>query len=239
MKHTPTKVLLAISALILVQPAQAATSIGLKAWQTTWDSSSPGEETSSAGSMLIGPSIKYGNEHFFAGGSIMTSLSAYEDNYIDDFGDPISDELDRTDIDLVIGKMLHPRAGVFFGIKSINFSGTSDDPVNSYTISTDYTTSGFGAGIALNKPITDTIVAFGTLSYMSLSGTIDYSDTDGNSESIDLDSSGATLEFGLSMAISSSLSGSLSYKSQSFSYDEAGWGNDDMYGLAASINIAL
>lgn len=98
-------------------------SAGVKSWYSNinieYDGSIAEREGEDA-ALLVGPEIKLSNGSFFGGVSALFSASKYK--FEDGF------ELSRTDLDAVLGYMVHPRFGVFTGYKRLAYdSGTRYD----------------------------------------------------------------------------------------------------------------
>ncbi|MBF0224139.1 MAG: outer membrane beta-barrel protein [Desulfobacterales bacterium] len=134
-------VLILMCGLIIASPALAEdnvyTVIGVKTWYCSWDL---GGSYKSQQSFLMGPSLKIAKDNFFCGVTYLISLNDYE------FDKSVS--VSRSDLDLMMGYMLHPRIGLVTGYKAIE---TKIDSNNTNIANQNYTSPVFG--VTTNYPI--------------------------------------------------------------------------------------
>ncbi len=227
-----------IGAPVAASADEGQLSVGVKAWANSWEFSDGTDALASDNSaLMVGPSLKYRQGNVFVGASYMVSLTEYEFSDSDiDPGVTADIAAEKNDLDIIVGFMITPRIGVYGGYKTmavdVSVSNIVGAPASNYGgFSIDY--SGFGLGLLGNVPLSERAVLFGSLGVMSLEE--DTSNADGSSSVEDL--TGSALEIGVSMAMSSSVSASVSIKSQGLTYDD---GSDFSFtGLAASIDVAL
>lgn len=192
--------------------------VAIKGWLNTWEekSDTSGETWDLGSALMIGPAInvRFSN-NVFLGGSYMASTGDYETNDVIFIGDMIS--TDRQDLDLYVGYMFNPYFGAFLGYKSIEgdmkytfLPFFDNEKFGSQSV------TGPGIGILGSYPLNDTLAIYGNLALMSMDWELSYAD--GTPADTD-DVTGASIEVGLALAFSQNFSGTIGYKSQSFSGD--------------------
>ena len=187
-------------------------SVGVKAWVNSWEMEIElaGFNETTAPALMIGPSVSIKKDKFFGGASLLFTAGEYEW----DFGGGEYERADRTDLDLIIGYMFIPRLGVFIGYKHLSadmeyefLGSTSDDGT--------ITLSGPGFGLTGNYPVSNTIVLYGSLSFMIL----DFEWEFAGGGSYTSDANGASIELGAAYIISPNWNASIGIKSQTFEED--------------------
>lgn len=186
-------------------------SVSIKGWYNSWEEKYQGETIKSDDPVfMVGPSVNVRSGNWFGGITYLTSTSGdYTFSDIIFQGDIL--EIERKDLDIIVGYMLSPRFGVFAGYKSIEAPAKYSYGGSSY----DYDAlklTGPGIGILGNYPFEGINASlYGSLALMSL----DYEWGD-----VADDVSGASLEIGVNYAFTENLSGNVGIKSQSFSGSE-------------------
>jgi len=131
------------------------TAAGLKIWMNRWKSESPGSEsrTSSIGAMVGWAAAAEFSNGVFVEASYLVSVSDYTFDHAD-----VATELERNDVDLVVGYQFNHNVGVFAGYRSSQFREkmTKDKE----------TVYGPLVGVRGAVPLNDALSLFGELTYL-------------------------------------------------------------------------
>jgi hypothetical protein len=162
--------------------------------------------------LLLGPSFKLSYGKYFGGVSWLQTIGRYS---LDFFSFTAKEEgnIDQSmsDLDALVGYMVHPRVGLLVGYKS--YTGRSTPQFNHRF---DLSIKGFAAGLACNYPLNDSPWLFtANASYMPA---LEYSFVEGirNSEQ---DMDGYSVEVGLTYSITENVAYSVGVKHQELESD--------------------
>jgi hypothetical protein len=232
MKKLIPAIVLAITLSFGVAYGQDVTySVGVKAWVNSWEIefAGGGSETTDA-TLMIGPSASIKYDKFFGGASVLFTPGEYEWSYAGGY----SEKADRTDLDLIAGYMFHPRLGVFIGYKHLkaDMSYENDPVFGSGSFGTIYL-FGPGFGLTGNYPVSNNIVLYGSVSYMTLDFEWEFPSSLGGG-TFTSDADGASIELGAAYTISPNWNASIGIKSQIFTGDIGG---DDLTNGFAGLTL--
>lgn len=185
------------------------TTLGIKAWFSTWEESYPTSSVEYDGVWMIGPTVdvELENKIFFKG-SLLFAISDYEDTY---FSPPFVGKetiSNRKDLDLMAGYMFTPQFGAFVGYKSNTFEYTDERPIGTVSAASDVKIKGPGVGVLGDIPVSESVKIYGSLSWMFLEAKSTLS-----SEDMD----GPSFELGVAFSTSSNTAINVGYKSEKFS----------------------
>lgn len=224
------------------QQSKFQVSLGIKSFLNKWESSSSQE---SKNGIIAGPTLKIGYNNFFCGISYLSSLSSYDTKYRFEestFDSDVEISLDRNDIDIIVGYMLHSRIGVFGGYKYIKYdmAGVTKNTEYYYNKNTnqvyyniteadndgEYKSKGPAIGVTANYPLPITnLVLVGAITYMKLDHEYDmhYSVKNGKKFTISdsNDGSGYSIEPGIVYLINEHISVNAGLKYQIIKADNS------------------
>ena len=203
--------------------------VSLKGWYNEWES---GDWKCDDPVLMLGPSISVTGDKWFGAISYLTTTTDYE--FSDVSGPGSGDKMsgDRSDVDVMVGYMFHPRVGGLIGYKYIE--GDLDYSIPGIVeIGVDYSLSGPVLGITANYPIPNTSFAlFGSLIYF-------YGEWEFENEELGIDESedadGFTADVGIAYAIFENFSASIGYKYQEFEPKDSDL-SDKYSGFTFSLN---
>ncbi len=214
-------------------------SIGVNAWNNSWETRDISTGTVTAESddsiLMVGPTLQIRSGNVFAGLSVLSSADDYEFTASETASQRNYSAIDRTDLDLILGVMVHPRFGLFAGYKSIksdrsvkteakNIFGT-----DSSTAAASVEWSGPGFGITANMPFEGTSFAlYGNMGLMIMT----YEESTGFSEDI----LGTSLELGAALGFAKHFNIKLAYKHQSLMGDTSDI-TDNFSGLTYGLSL--
>ena len=243
------KHLIVLAMLLIVISASAASaddtkvSLGLKMWQNKWETEIEppvgAPKTFDNGSaLMVGPSlnIRFPSQ-WFIGAAYLVSTQDYEAKDYFNAGDTMTFE--RKDLDFTLGYMFNSYFGLFVGYKSIGQDMTYNDPPSVQNLAAGtWELKGTGIGILGNIPLGETAAIYGSFALLSMKQ--NYQTPTGTNISLD-DMAGASIEVGLAMAFTDTLSANIGIKSQAFSAkDEFETTTTESFaGLTAGLNFSF
>ncbi|MEK6697469.1 MAG: outer membrane beta-barrel protein [Nitrospirota bacterium] len=185
------------------------TTLGVKAWFSSWEETYPTGSVEYDGVWMIGPTVDVELENkMFLKGSLLFAVSDYQDTY---FSAPFVGKetiRSRTDLDLMAGYMFTPQFGAFVAYKSNTSDFTDEWPIGTVNFTTDIKIKGPGVGVLGNIPVSESVTLYGSLSWMFL-------DIKSTLSSEDMD--GPSFELGVAFSTSSNTAINVGYKSEKFS----------------------
>ena len=204
MRKSLLKAIFVVLLILTLCPATYAEdmkmSLGLKTWYNNWKiDPDKGSSDTSDYIALAGPSLKLSYGKYFGGISVMTSLPDYEFSTTD---------WSRTDVDAMVGYMVHPRFSILGGWKYLR--GSTDDKTNKIS----HSAYGPAFGVSGNYPFAKLgVTAYSNAALMLLQG--NYSSA---AEDTSHDIIGYSVELGVAYGLWERLSVNLGYKYQNLEW---------------------
>ncbi|GFO56736.1 hypothetical protein GMSM_37430 [Geomonas sp. Red276] len=149
--------------------------------------------------LMIGPTAKIGYGKYFAGVTYLTSATDYK-------LENSTEKVSRDDIDVLVGYMLIPQFGIVGGYKAIFLEGKYPGGTEKFK------KQGGVLGVTGNVPLPLGLAVYGNLGGLYL--TQEYTDTNFQTDLLDRDYYGFSVEAGLGYRIIAGLSANLGYKYQ-------------------------
>lgn len=236
---------LLLSAIFATTASAEDTKVGLslKMWQNKWETEvkpafgSP-KTFDNGSALMVGPSLNIRfPSRWFIGAAYLVSTQDYEAKDYFNPGDTMT--FKRKDLDLTLGYMFNPYIGIFVGHKSIGQDMTYNDPPTVTNLEAGtWELAGNGVGILGNIPLGETAAIYGSFALLSMKQS--YQTPTGTNIELD-DMAGASIEVGLAMAFTESLSANIGIKSQAFSAkDEFNTTTTESFaGLTAGLNFSF
>lgn len=217
---------------------ETKTSLGVKAWLSSWEDHDSLYGTDNYGSvLLIGPAVeaKFKNNVFLRG-SLLFATSDYEYTYFDPPYDGKTIISNRTDLDLMAGYMFTKEFGAFVGYKFMTADFTDEWPIGTVTFTSDITIKGPGIGVLGNIPVSETAALYGSLGWIFLD--IEAKSTSGTASN---DMDGPSAEIGAVFNVSPQSVITVGYKYEKFSgtYSDGTSFDETFAGLTAGFNYTF
>ncbi len=241
----------AFIALTVLNPSSASAltmNAGVYTWYAWWDfPEDTYEKIDTDPGLAYGPVLSVDfNETFslsflFLYGNFDASGKDYSDAVLHG-GYVISNEysIDRYDGDTVINMKLNRYFKLFLGLKysAFKYDLTSSIPTGaSYTAKFKHSALGPGAGLSVTLPLSQNLFISGSLGGLYLRGSEDYSDSQGNSSSLDIKdkgyNSGASLLYYIAPASTTIILGGR-YQKVKTKYEDGYTNKSRFYGVTLS-----
>ena len=177
--------------------------------------------------LLLGPSFKLSYGNFFGGVSWLQTIGRYSMDFFSLTANQEGNiDISMSDIDALVGYMLHPRVGILAGYKS--YTGRSTP---GFTDRFDLSIKGPAIGLAYNYPLRESAWLFiANVSYMPF---MEYSFLEGQRD-FDQDMDGYSAEVGLTYGSMEKIAYTIGVKHQELKSD---LGDDWRYlGLTVSVD---